>query len=126
MSNLVVSNALIKCSFGTVPTTLTVLPKGPLIKGQGQLVATINDHIPMANIKPFGVCNSPSNPAGMGKPVVPTPCPCSPITTNPWTPPAIKTKVNAQPALLKNACCMCVWGGQISITMPNQMIINAK
>ncbi|WP_150464686.1 DUF4280 domain-containing protein [Francisella sp. XLW-1] len=127
MSNFVVSNAFLKCSFGAAPTPLTALPKGPtFVKGQGQLAATINDHIPMANIKPFGVCNSPSNPVGMGKPFVPTPCPCTPITPAPWTPPAIKTKVNSQPALLKNACAMCVFGGQISITMPGEMIINAK
>ncbi|KEI35097.1 DUF4280 domain-containing protein [Allofrancisella frigidaquae] len=126
MSNFVVSNALLKCSFGTVSTPLTVLPKGPLVKGQGQLAATINDHIPMVNIKPFGMCNSPSNPAGMGKPIVPTPCPCVPIIPSPWTPSATKTKVNGQPALLQNATCMCIWGGQISINTPGQMIIAAK
>lgn len=127
MSSFVVSNALLKCSFGAAPTPLTALPKGPFVKGQGQqLAATINDHIPMANIKPFGVCNSPSNPAGMGKPVVPTPCPCVPVITTPWMPPATKTKVNGQPALLKSATCMCVWGGQISINMPGELIINAK
>ncbi|ABK88965.1 DUF4280 domain-containing protein [Francisella tularensis subsp. novicida] len=126
MSNFVVSNALIRCSFGATPSTLTTLPKGCFVKGQGQLAATVNDHIPMVNIKPFGMCNSPSNPTGMGKPIVPTPCPCIPIITSPWTPPATKTKVNGQPALLKSATCMCVWGGQVSITMPGEMIITAK
>ncbi|WP_150467321.1 DUF4280 domain-containing protein [Francisella sp. SYW-9] len=126
MSNFVVNNALIKCSFGTAPAPLTTLPKGQLVKGQNQLAGTINDHIPMANIKPFGMCNSPSNPAGMAKPALPTPCPCVPVTMSPWTPPATTTKVNSQPALLKSATCMCIWGGQISINMPGEMIITAK
>lgn len=126
MSNFIVNNALVKCTFGAAPSTLTALPKGPMVKGQGQLAATINDHIPMANIKPFGVCNSPSNPAGMGKPTVPMPCPCVPVISAPWAPPATKTKVNGQPALLKNAKCMCVWGGQITINMPGEFIIKAK
>ena len=126
MSNFVVNNALIKCSFGAAPTPLTTLPKGQFVKGQGQLAGTINDHIPMANIKPFGVCNSPSNPLGMAKPVVPTPCPCVPVTVSPWTPPATITNVNSQPALLKSATCMCIWGGQISVNMPGEMIITAK
>jgi hypothetical protein len=126
MSNFVVSNAVLKCAFGVAPTPLTALPKGPFVKGQGQLAAVISDSISMANIKVFGMCNSPSNPAGMGKPVVPTPCPCVPVTPAPWAVPAVKTKVNGQPALLKSSCNTCVYGGQISITMPGEMVINAK
>ena len=127
MSNFVVNKALIQCSFGAAPTPLTTLPKGKSINGQGQqLAGTINDHIPMANIKSFGVCNSPSNPAGMAKPMAPTPCQCVPVTPLPWTPPAKTTKVNSQPALLKSATCMCAWGGEISVNMPVDMTTTAK
>ncbi|MEY8715401.1 PAAR-like protein [Francisella philomiragia] len=62
----------------------------------------------------------------MRKPIIPTPCPCMPVTVAPWSPPAMKTKINSQPALLKKAKCMCIWGGQISIVMPGQVITTAK
>ena len=127
MSNIVVNNGMIKCSFGAIPTPLTVIPEGmSIINGQTQLIGTINCFKPYVNIKPFGLCNSPSNPCGMGKPFVPTPCPCTPIVTSPWSPGSKVTKVNGIPALLKNAKCQCALGGMLSVVMPGEQKITSK
>ena len=126
MSNLVVNNSLIKCSYGAAPVPITVIPMGPPVSGQSQLVATVNDIIPMVNIKPFGICNSPSNPMGMGKPTFPTPCPCIPTIPSPWSPASTVLKINGQKALLKNASCKCIWSGSITVVTIAQQVIESK
>ena len=85
-------------------------------------MATVMDMVPMANIMPFGMCQSMANlqvasatAAAMG---VLTPMPCIPVITAPWAP-AGQVKITGQPALINNAKCMCTWGGQISITNPS-------
>lgn len=118
MGKFVVTGALLKCSFGVAPSVFTVIdPTRP--KTQGKMMGNIMDNKPMVNIKPFGMCRSMSNPtvasataAAMG---VLTPMPCVPVTMAPWTPGG-KEKVADLPALLKNAKCMCSWGGQITVS----------
>ena len=127
MSELVVNNAMILCSFGSGPMPLTTEPEGEsIVKGQSQFAGTVTNSIPMENIKSFIMCNSPGNPAGMGKPIVPTPCPCVPAVAGTWDPPAEKTKINDQPALTNEAKCMCSFGGVISITDPGQVKVMAE
>ena len=62
MTKLVVNGARLKCSFGTTPSSLVVIPKGTPTIIEGQPVATIMDHAPIANIPPFGMCKSLINP----------------------------------------------------------------
>lgn len=121
MGNFVCMGAMLQCSFGMTPSSLmVVVPLRP--KCGNMLMATIMDNIPMANIMPFGMCQSMANPtvasataAAMG---VLTPMPCIPVIAAPWAPPG-QVKVMGQPALINNAKCMCNWGGQISITNPS-------
>ena len=89
MSNQVVAGASIQCSFGVAPSVLNVLPVKLTFSG-GPPSATITDSIPIVNIPPFGMCNSPSNPtviaataAALG---VFTPMPCMPCVVAPWIP----------------------------------------
>ena len=89
MSIQTCSGAMMQCSFGVAPATLTVLPVGRVATGN-MPDANIMDHVPMANIAPFGMCMSPANPmvaaataAALG---VLTPMPCIPNTTSPWHP----------------------------------------
>ncbi len=77
------------------------------------------------NIKPFGMCTSPSNPqviaataAAMG---VLTPQPCLPVTPAPWVPGAITVQIGNQVALDNAAKCNCMWAGVIGVTMPGQL-----
>lgn len=129
MAQFVTNNALLQCSFGMMPTPLTVIR--PLTTCGKQPMANIMDKVPILNIKPFGMCQSMANPtvaaataAAMG---VLTPMPCMPIIAAPWAPPA-QVKVFNMPALLANAKCMCQWGGVISINFAGNtcMMTNGK
>jgi hypothetical protein len=89
------------------------------------VAANILDHIPIVNIPPFGMCQSPANPmvaaataAALG---VLTPMPCIPATTTPWAPGAPTVLVTGAPALNDSSKLMCMWAGVISINMPGQM-----
>lgn len=90
--------------------------------GEGPPAANIMDHIPMVNIMPFGMCNSPANPmvaaattAALG---VLTPMPCIPATSAPWVPGAATVMIGFMPALDNVSKCMCNWAGVISINNP--------
>lgn len=128
MSQLVCAGAGLKCSFGAAPSTLNAIPKGQPVNTGGMLAATIQDYQPMANITPFGMCMTPSNPqvaaatsAALG---VLTPQPCIPVTSAPWSPGSPTVMINGSPALNKESMCMCAWGGVITVTTPGQFTTN--
>jgi hypothetical protein len=86
--------------------------------------ANIMDFKPIANIPPFGMCNSMSNPtvaaataAALG---VLTPMPCLPVTT-PWKPGAPTVPIANFPALNNSSTCQCAFGGAISISFAGQV-----
>jgi hypothetical protein len=115
----VVNGAALKCSQGTSPSTLTVLPAIEA-DADDQPTATINDHIPMMNVAPFGMCQSMANPqvaaataAAMG---ALTPQPCVPVLPSPWSPGASVVTIQGINALSDNSTCSCTWAGTISIT----------
>src|SRR5579862_1709174 len=103
MAQVVCMGATMMCSFGMAPSSLTPVPEGEPVRAGGQLAATIQDHIPMVNIPPFGMCITPSNPqvaaataAALG---VLTPQPCIPVTAAPWAPGSPTVTINGNPAL---------------------------
>lgn len=121
MPDQVSMGAMLQCAFGVAPSSLVVLPKNNVM-AEGPPAANIMDHIPMVNIMPFGMCNSPSNPtvaaataAALG---VLTPMPCVPVTPAPWVPGAPTVMIAFMPALDNVSKCLCNWGGVISITNP--------
>lgn len=123
MPKQVVTNAVLMCSFGAAPSAFMATPK--TIKSGGMDAGNILDHVPMMNIKPFGVCSSPANPtvaaataAAMG---VLTPMPCVPNTPAPWVPGATTVLNNPAPALDDVSKLMCVWGGVISVNFAGQV-----
>jgi uncharacterized Zn-binding protein involved in type VI secretion len=112
--------AMMQCSFGLAPSTLSPLPT-PRVMIEGKPAATIMDFAPMVNIAPFAMCSSLSNPtvaaatsAALG---VLIPMPCVPVTT-PWKPGAIRTMIGGKPALTAGSTCNCAWGGVIAMTYP--------
>jgi hypothetical protein len=120
----VVNSAVLMCSFGVAPSSLTVLPTN-MVKCGNQPAANIMDHKPNVNIMPFGMCTTPSNPqvaaatsAAMG---VLTPVPCVPVTTAPWTPGVPKVMIANQPSVDNTCTCMCNWGGVITIAFAGQV-----
>ncbi|MFM9902642.1 MAG: DUF4280 domain-containing protein [Polaromonas sp.] len=121
----VVTGASIMCSFGAAPSVLSPIPKGPPVMAGGPPVCTIMDHVPIANIKPFGVCRSPANPMVAAAMAIPPPgvlkpMPCIPVTPAPWVPGSPTVLINNFPALNNSSKCMCTWGGVIQIVVPGQ------
>lgn len=117
----VTMGATLQCSFGVAPSTLVVPPASAVMSGTP--LANIMDFKPMANIPPFGMCTTPSNPmvaaataAALG---VPTPMPCIPVTT-PWVPGGPTAMVANMPVLNNSSKCMCSWGGVIQVLVPGQ------
>lgn len=117
-----VMTASLTCSFGAAPSALVVVPKGAPVQAEGMLAATVQDHVPMANVQPFGMCSSLANPtvaaatsAALG---VLTPMPCVPATPAPWVPGAVTTLANGSPCLTLGSTLTCLWGGVIQIVKP--------
>ncbi len=123
MPNHVCMGAALQCTFGVAPSSLVVLPLNKVMTSYVP-AANIMDHIPMVNIMPFGMCQSPSNPmvaaataAALG---VLTPMPCIPLTTTPWAPGAATVLLANMPALDDTSKLMCTWGGVISVNFAGQ------
>jgi hypothetical protein len=117
MPNQVCMGAMMQCTFGMAPSSLVVLPANKVMTGMVP-DANIMDHIPMTNIMPFGMCQSPSNPtvaaataAALG---VLTPMPCIPSTPAPWVPGAATVMLGNFPTLDNVSKLTCIWGGVIS------------
>ncbi len=126
MGKLVCSGAMLKCSFGMAPSTLNVLPLNRVLSGAPS--ANIMDNVPMLNILPFGMCQSPANPmvaaataAAMG---VLTPMPCIPLPAAPWMPGSPTVLIANMPALNDGSKLLCNWGGLIEVQMPGQMTVD--
>jgi hypothetical protein len=113
---------------GTTPSLLSVLPGPPHVASApapAVLLAAVSDFVPLTNIKTFGMCNSPSNPAVItatsAADGVFTPAPCVPATSDPWDPPATVT-VSGVPAFDEDATCQCAWQGTIAVVNPGQTL----
>jgi uncharacterized Zn-binding protein involved in type VI secretion len=126
MAQLVCSGAMMMCSFGLAPGALIVLPQNRTMAG-GPPAANIMDHLPIANIPPFGMCQSIANPtvaaataAAMG---ALTPMPCVPLVPTPWMPGSPTVLIGGMPALTSTSQCTCAWAGVITITAPGQATV---
>jgi len=113
----------IMCTFGTAPSTLTILPANR-VNTSRMPAATIMDNIPLVNILPFGLCTSLANPAVAGATAaamgVLTPQPCIPVIPAPWVPGVVTVLINKKPALNDSCKLFCTWAGVISVTVPGQ------
>jgi hypothetical protein len=115
------------CSFGAAPGVL--IPTPSTVLAPAMPVATIMDMKPFANIPPFGVCNTMSNPlvaaataAALG---ALTPVPCVPVPAGTWLPGKPTVLAGGLPVLTFDSKLSCAWGGIISITAPGQTATNA-
>jgi hypothetical protein len=127
MGQVVVTGAMMTCSFGVAPAPLNATPTG--VMASGLPAATIMDMVPMDNIPTFGMCNTITNPevasataAALG---VLTPMPCVPATVTPWAPGAVSVTITGMPALTNECMCNCMWGGVITFTEPGQFSVQA-
>jgi len=124
MPKHVCNNAVLQCSFGAAPSMLGVLPINRELTSN-QPAANIMDHIPIVNIRPFGMCSSAANPtvaaataAALG---VLTPMPCVPATPAPWAPGSPTVMLSNFPALNDTSTLNCIWGGVIKVQFPGQV-----
>ncbi len=122
MSFLVTGGAVLSCSFGTAPSTFSVLPTNCVMVDMS--AANIVDEIPMLNVLTFGMCSSVANPtvaaataAALG---VLTPMPCIPMTVSPWVAGAPTVLIGNMPALSSDSKLICCWAGNISISSAGQ------
>ena len=120
MAQQVCMGAMLQCSFGMAPSTLVVAV--PTVLSETPPAANIMDNKPIANIPPFGMCQSLANPtvasataAALG---VLTPMPCVPVIAAPWAPGSPTVLVRNMPGLNSTSKCMCNWGGVIQIVNP--------
>ncbi len=124
MPTQVCTGATMMCSFGAAPSSLiaihpTILTTTP--------AANIMDYAPVANIPPFGVCMTLSNPAVASATSaacgVLTPMPCVPVTPGPWIAGQPTVLVDNMPALTDTSKLMCAYGGVIQIIVPGQFTV---
>ena len=111
---------LMMCDFGVAPSPLLVEPLG--VFANDLPAANILNIIPIVNIPPFVLCESPMNPEVIALTVaalgVPTPAPCLPIVVDPWVAPST-VLIDGMPVLTEGAFCECLWGGTIDLIGPS-------
>jgi len=127
MPQQVCNGAMLQCTMGVAPSTLTVLPINRVNTAE-QPDANIMDYIPLVNIMPFGMCMSPANPAVAAATAaalgVLTPMPCIPVTTAPWVPGAPTVLLAGNPTLDNTCTLMCMWAGVIQIVSPGEFTVS--
>lgn len=115
---LVVLGASLKCTQGLAASALVV--QQGFATADGKPLATVMDFAPMANIPPFGMCQSPSNPqvaaATSAASGVLTPQPCVPVISAPWSPGSESSSIQNMKLLTDDSTCTCQWEGQIQIS----------
>lgn len=125
MGLLVCGGAILKCSFGTAPMPMTVLPKSRV--SNVMPAANIMDNVPFVNILPFVMCSSMANPAVAAATAAAlgalTPMPCTPMTSAPWTPGSPTVLIGGQPALNNTSQLLCAFGGCIQVKTAGQFQI---
>ena len=128
MSKPETMGAILECTCGISPSPYIVTPEKCVF--QITPVANILDFAPFVNILPFGMCNSPANPAvaaatatAMG---VLTPMPCIPLTVTPWIIGDPTVLLANMPILTSDCSLMCSFGGCISVTDPGQIPVKLR
>ncbi len=120
----VCSGAVMRCTMGTSPANLTVLPVRT-VNLTGPPMANISDHKSMVNLAPFGLCRSLAFPPTAAATAAAhghlTPMPCMHNTPAPWMGGKMDYLIKGQPALLKSCKCQCMWGGTISLVTDGQV-----
>jgi hypothetical protein len=123
MDSYVVEGATLKCNFGDSTSKLKIPIKHEIyINDKTQ--ANMMDYIPMANIMPFGMCCSLSNPtvatATSAAGGVLQKMPCIPALSAPWVCCKNDVLIDKFPAVLKSSKLMCAWLGVIKVEKDGQ------
>ncbi len=120
MGNYVSNGAMLTCTMGVAPSTLTVLPVDKVLT-ENKPMATIMDHKPFVNIAPFALCSSPLSPTFIK--ISGTPGPCIPNLPSPWMAGKPDVMIANKPALTAQCSLMCMYGGSIKIAFPGELSV---
>lgn len=121
MTKVVIGGATLKCSMGSAPSSLSVLPQKKT-NCENQRAATVQDFQPITNIASFGMCQSLANPQVAAATAAAngtlTPQPCLPATATPWSPGSSTVVIAKEAVLSDDSTCNCQWAGVIEVTTP--------
>jgi Domain of unknown function (DUF4280) len=114
MPNLVCTGATLQCSFGTIPSTFAA---SGLQVSASSPAGVVTDVTP-ANVPPFGLCTTPSNPEVAA---AEAPSPCVPVLVAPWQPGSLQVTIGGVNALDDSCTCTCTWGGVVTVSAAGQV-----
>ncbi|SRR5271170_7623455 len=118
MPNLVCTGATLQCSFGTTPA---IFAASGTQASAGSPAGVVTD-VAAANVPPFGLCMSLSNPqvaAATSAAGILTPQPCQPVLA-PWSPGSVRVTIGEVGALDDSSQCTCAWGGVVTVSDAGQ------
>lgn len=107
------------CEYGVSPMPLLSIPMGAPVMAGGMLALTLPQVTPYANVLPFALCESSSNPL---VDLIGT-APCTPMTVLPWLPDSFTVLVNGEPWAFEDSLTMCAYAGEISVLIPSQFTV---
>ena len=119
------TGAQMNCSMGTSPAGFNATARPTMAAGMP--AGNIMDHVPMMNIAPFGLCQSPANPmvaaatAAAGGSL--TPQPCIPATASPWSPGSPTVLIGGVSALNNRSTASCAWAGTVTFLDAGQVAV---
>ena len=113
------TTAICKCTFSVGTAPLAAVPPCGVMTSVGPL-ATVQHFAPMANIPPMGLCLSSDHPVFQA---TGAPGPCTPLTTQAWSPGSSSVKTSAGAVLTSTSMVKCELKGTIMITMPGIMTV---
>ena len=123
MPNLVCTGATLQCSFGTTPASFAA--SGTDVSA-GSPAGVVTD-VGAANIPPFGLCSSLSNPQVASATTAAggtlTPQPCQPVLS-PWAPGSARVTIGEVGALDDSSQCNCTWGGVVTVSDAGQTAVS--
>jgi len=125
MPNLVCTGATLQCSFGTTPATFSA---SGTKTSAGSAAGVVTDTA-AANVPPFGLCMSLSNPqvaqATTAASGTLTPQPCKPVLA-PWSPGSAHVTIGGSAALDDSSSCNCTWDGVVTVSAAGQTAVSLQ
>ncbi|MDR3013668.1 MAG: DUF4280 domain-containing protein [Chitinispirillales bacterium] len=129
MPKYVCKGAKLKCSMGSKQSALGVTHLKNPVKSHKKNMACIMDHKPVDNIRPFGLCKTPINPAVAAATAAAggklQEMPCIPNTVTPWIKGKTNVLIKGKPALMDNCKLMCMWAGVIKVVNAGQKTVSS-
>lgn len=124
MPNLICTGATVKCSYGTETSSFSATGT----KVSAATPVGVMTDVTAANVPPFGLCTSLSNPqvaAATQAAQELAPQPCVPVLSN-WSPGSVRVTIGAAAALNDAAQCTCSWAGVVTVTDAGQTSATAQ